>query len=159
MFKTLLALVVSMTGTTALLGWIDPSAGIAEQASTIDDVIPAAREVVASGLDARHASWTAIEIAVTPSVGDPGVWLAASSGPRDHHFSIDHAGRIMSTEAWRTQARAADKGTSLVVHLLAVEPGAGPTEAQIAATRALVGVLDDMVPRSGAPLPVNAQLN
>lgn len=152
MFKTLIALVVSMTATTALLGWIDPSIETVSSAPTAEEVLPVARDLVTTGLGSHRAAWAGIELVATQASPESPIWLAAGSDPRDHHFSVDSVGRLTGTRVWRDQGTVEGKSGAVIVFMPLSSPELGPTEAQISATRALVRALDEFAASPETPL-------
>lgn len=157
MFKTLAALAVAMTATTALLGWVDPSVPLPDFVATVEDVLPVARDLVADGLGLRSAGWRTIEVASIGENAPADRMLAAAPHRRDHHFAVDRRGRVSNTRAWREQAQLIDTPNTIRIRLMLVNDGAEPTPAQLSALRALVLALDEAVGSTDIRLAVTAR--
>jgi len=154
MFRTLVSLVVAMTATTALLGWIDPSAVPSPSTPTVEDVLPIARSLVADGLRYRHAEWRSVQVRISTPTMRSERWLAASPDGGDHHFAVDDQGRSSNTALWLAQAPVEALSATIVVHLIPHRDHLEPTDAQVNAARALVLALNELAGPPDVPLVV-----
>ncbi len=145
MFKTLLALAVAMTATTALLGWVDPSVTLLEPVATVEGVLPTARELVGRRVGANPGRWQRIEVALSARPAPSSRMLTANLDRNDHHFSVDERGRLSSTHRWREQTRIGDRSDTIRIRVSSMNEGAELSEAQLNALRALVLALDEAV--------------
>ena len=100
MFRTLLSLVVAMTATSALLGFIDPSKPVDVEPPSFASVLPVARELVAGNVDLRRDHWRGVEVLAGPTASK---FLTATAAEPDLHFVIDVDGRLHRTAEWSRQ--------------------------------------------------------
>lgn len=144
MWKTLASLVVAMTGTSALLGWMDPSPGISAAAPPPGELLDLARTTVAADINIARGFWTIVVIEAVPDA--PGAMLAATDG-RDvrHHFRIDTDGRPVRLQPWYEQ-RAAD-GWPQTIRIAVAQADADlpMAPAQWLSVRAMIHTLRDAV--------------
>jgi len=130
MWKTLGCLVVAMTGTSALLGWMDPSPENSAQVVTDFEIVSLARESVESGFsaDIDVGQWHEVEIApvVRRPIADS--LLAARRSPLDYHFYVDRSGRPLKTVHWRRQQ--ALTGRPGIIRIEVESPGPGEPNSQ-----------------------------
>jgi hypothetical protein len=91
LFKTLGCLVAAMTGTSALLGWIDPSPPISPEAPSLDAVMAEARLLIAQ--ETSGIPWSDVQIVASPVTPEGPSYLAASAGRDDCDFRVGLDGR------------------------------------------------------------------
>jgi hypothetical protein len=155
MFKTLVALVVAMTGTTAFLGWIDPSIPVPADVPTVEELIPAARRAVSEGVSVPAGRWTAIEVVTRGDSIDNGLMLTATPAHADCHFLVTQQGRLSRTHLWRSQSFLGDAPQTVLIGLQGVSDTADlMTDIQANTLRALVGAIRETAESSQAPLAV-----
>jgi len=141
MLRTLGALVVSMTGTATLLGWIDPSPSIAEPAVSIEELISAAHTAVTDETTPIPGRWAGVELLAYPVPAGSDRLLAARAETNDVHFTVDQYGRYESSALWRGQALAADGHTDIRIRIVQLGDGEPMSTTQWTAVRALVAAL------------------
>ena len=156
MWKTLGFLVAAMTGTSVLLGWMDPSPRPVSDAPSPSEIERWARLVVGveSGIDLQTGRWDDIEIVPAPGSPAGGSMLAAGHGSTSYHFHVDRRGRPTRAKRWREQA-----ATDGLPHTVRIEvaplAGAQPlSTVQCFCVRALVAALNDALASGGPSLPV-----
>lgn len=152
--KTLACLVGAMTGTTTLLGWIDPSHPVPSEVLAPGDLVLLARSVVGDPGRIDVDQWEEVEVTTATSPTKAGRLLAARSGPIPYHFHIDAAGRPVHTSRWQEQ-QAVWPG-SKVVRIEVANRGAGLpwNEAQMRCVQVVVSVLNEVLGGSETGLPV-----
>jgi len=153
MLRTLGTLVVSMTGTATLLGWIDPASPPAGDAIPTETVLAQARSAVSAPARGVPASWSGIELKSAPARVHGERALTASAGARDAHFTIDLAGRCFSSDIWRNQAFVGNGSTEIRIRVMQQAVGEPMSKPQWTAVRALVSQLDVLLATEPA-LPV-----
>ena len=181
MWKSLACLVVAMTGTAALLDWIDPS-GLPLTASPLSKprIAGLAQAAVTDGVVIRPNRWQEIEIAPGPaglgSGEQPAAFLLAVHAPKaNYHFLVREDGRPWRDVAWSFQrsatgasARLQQAASSVIIRVDAVgcvlmhrEPTTcrkvHPTHAQWLCVEALIATLNDRIRPDSTPLPVGLQ--
>ncbi|MFQ5494844.1 MAG: hypothetical protein ACE5EX_05645 [Phycisphaerae bacterium] len=150
--RTLVVLAVSMTGTSALLGWMDPSPA---EFPSLDRAAmnSLASSVVAEGPAASRHDWRGVDI-VPAAVSAKG-FLAAARDHDDCHFRVTADGRPESCDHWRRPASTFEPCSTLVIHV--VRPGIDEpmTPVQRSAVRALIVSLRDGLDALPTELPAH----
>ena len=159
MFKTLACLAAAMTGTSALLGRINPvqtlPADPARAASDSSDDLPnLARAVVQEAGTIRRGQWLAVEVLAGPAATSGATLLAARSESETYHFRVDARGRPSSTSAWLSQRVSSKHPTYVAIHVERRADAQRMSPAQWQSVRALVTAVSDAASRDGALLPV-----
>lgn len=114
MFRTLGCLVAAMTGAAAWLGWMDPSAPLASELTSVDAVLRQTHSLVVDGVAIHKGQWDSVDIVAGPSRA-AGTMLAAQADHREIHFQVDLAGRASRTARWqRQQAPVVGQGTVVI---------------------------------------------
>jgi len=157
MWTTIACLAAAMTGTAALLGWLDPSSRLTlafPDGQDLEDVARQAQQVVADAVAVEPARWTDIEVRATGSSTAAGRMLMATADASPAHFVIDRAGRLTRSSRWREQRLAdGDRGT-VVVQVVVPRNGDLIAPTQWLVVRELVAAVNDSVRASSDPLPV-----
>jgi len=156
MFKTLGLLAIAMMGTTALLGWIDPSPPIRARAVPDSQLLPLARSLVADDVSVQFARWRAVEILTNGRAVAP-VLLTATFDEADYHFLVDVHGRPSRTDCWRYQRPTPHSPDAVRIQVATVEQSDGVSAAQAGSVRALVAALREAAARKGLELPVHIE--
>ena len=154
MLKTLVCLAVAMTGTSGLLGWIDPSPLLPADALSSDEVISLARVVATDGLTLREGRWDKIEIVSDPVSGVSAPFLTATTSRSMCHFVIDLEGRPSRTPKWTRQEAAAKDPRAISIRVARRDEGQPMSRTQWQCVRALTSALSDSTSRSDKLLPV-----
>jgi hypothetical protein len=140
MFKTLGCLVGAMTGTAALLGWIDPSEPLPPEPPSFDAILRDAQSLVADDVALHKDRWHAVKILAGAAMRDSPTFLTATADRSACHFLIDDAGRTSRTAQWlRQEASHSDPGT---------------VRSQVACLQALIAAVRNVVATESATLPV-----
>ena len=152
--KTLACLVGAMTGTTTLLGWIDPSHLVPPEGLAPGELVLLARSVVGDPGRININQWEEVEVTTGSGPTGTGRLLAARSHPSHYHFHIDAAGRPVHTSRWQEQ-QSAWPG-SKVVRIEVADRGAGLpwNAAQMRCVQVVVSVLDEILGDPETDLPV-----
>jgi hypothetical protein len=153
MLKTLVCLAVAMTGTSGLLGWIDPSPPLPADALSSDEVIKLARAVATDGLTLREGRWDKIEIASGPISGVSAPFLTATT-QRTCHFLIDVQGRPTHTAKWTRQEAAAKDPRAISIRVVRRAEDQPMSRAQWQCIRALASAVSDSTSRNDRLLPI-----
>lgn len=155
MFKTLGCLVGAMTGTAALLGWIDPSEPLLPEAPSFDAVLRDAQSLVADGVALHKDRWHAVKILAGPAGSDSPTFLAATADRSACHFLIDDAGRTSRTARWlRQEASQSDPGTVRIQVARGGETRQAMTRTQWRCLQALIAAVRNVVATESDALPV-----
>jgi len=155
MLRTLGTLVVSMTGTAALLNWVAPSASAPKADMPAEVAIAQARTAVATESAAGLALWSRIELEGATSDTPGARALTATADEPGVHFTIDASGRCYSSDSWRTQAFTAGSSAEIHIRLLQGSIGEPMSQSQWTAVRAIVSELDARLgAEAGDGLPV-----
>jgi hypothetical protein len=156
MWKTLGCLVVAMTGTSAMLGWMDPTSDGAAVVVTEFEITALVRESVDSGFsaDTEPAVWREVEISPGRSMPTAGSLLAARRGPLNYHFYVDRFGRPMKTVHWRRQQAVAGRRGVIRIQVEPTAQDATISAAQRYCVRQLIETLSVSLTSEEAPLAV-----
>lgn len=156
MWKTLACLVVAMTGASVLLGWMDPSRGLASKQLSHSEIERLARLVVGvdRGIDLQGGRWDDIEVVAAPGPIATGSMLAAGKATTVSHFQVDRRGRPIRARSWREQD--ADAGSPHTVRIQVAPPaGARPlSPTQCFCIRELIAALNEALVPVDRSLPV-----
>lgn len=118
MWGTLGCLALAMTGTAALLGWIDPTNRFWNNPASAKEVVQLAQSAVWDEVDVDAARWRSVEIVPTVAAGRGGALTAQSAASPEYHFLIDETGRTERCEAWWTQATPLDAPSTVRVRVV-----------------------------------------
>ncbi len=153
MVKTLAYLVVAMTGTSMLLGWLDPSLPPSAGALSNDVIIHLAREAVTQDVEILGDEWAEVRVGLDARTLSSTL-LAAPAGRADWHFLVGVDGRPSRAVTWQSQEQV--PGSPHVVHIHVVEAidGGLVSSAQWLCVRALIASLDRAAGQGGETLPV-----
>jgi len=154
MFRTLGCLAGAMTGTTALLAWMDPSPPIPMETLPFDEVLRLAHSVVADDVVIRRDKWRNIEILAGPVSGDSPPFLTAVAGPAKYDFLVDFEGRPSRTARWTQRQLSADRRHTVTIQVARWQEHQLMTRAQWRCVRALTAALQEVIVPQGTPLPV-----
>ncbi len=152
--KTLVCLVGAMTGTTTLLGWMNPSQSFPPEELTSGDLIHVARSVVDDDVRIDAGLWEEVEVLTSIDPGAMGPFLAAHADRGDYHFYIDGNGRPVRTGRWRRQQPSPLRPNAIRIEVASRGDSLLLTSAQLRCLRAIVAVLSESLGYAGAELPV-----
>jgi hypothetical protein len=151
--RTLLILGFSMTGTSGLLGWLEPlnSATAPHAAAGTDS--SRLGELVTGGVNLASDRWSTIE--VVPCDPTSSRLLAVPAEQTPHHFHVDDLGRASRTRSWVAQQVLAEQ-PGVVWIAVDVMPAADNRAAPAMTANALVAALqsaltDDSTDSANAP--------
>lgn len=156
MLRTLGILVVSMTGTATLLGWIDPVSTFSSTPVPVDVLISEARSAVLGDIHQTLASWNRIELQAAPAPTGADRVLTARSDESVVHFTVDLDGWCTSSELWRRQAVAPNGSTEIRIRLLQLGANQPVSPIQWTSVRALVSELTTVLGAEGR-VPVSLE--
>lgn len=146
MLRTLGVLVLSMTGTATLLGWVDPGATPSQAAIQPTVLIQMAQDAVTRDVDVRVGRWDTIELVAVPPVTDGRRLLLAERDTESAHFSLDEFGRCMRSDLWSHQRSSAGRSGAIRVKIVQRTDKEPMSAAQWMGVRALVGALEAVSP-------------
>lgn len=144
-----------MTGTSALLGWMDPTTPQAADTRTLHVVLEDARRAVADDITLVRGRWSGVAVLAGRVVEGPGRYLAAKApSTAAYHFEIDPAGHVRRTRDWVEQNVFPDDAGSIRVHILRHRADTPMSRAQWDSVRALVNALRECPASAGQGFPV-----
>ncbi len=147
MVRTIVCLVVAMSGTSALLGWMDPSPAVSLRPLTIETALHEARSVVAASPWIVGEPWERIEVlAGEPTEAIP-AFLAATALRDHHHFRVELDGRLSRTTGRHRCEPAGDDACSVRVEIARPEERQAMSRAQWNSLRALITALHEAANR------------
>lgn len=153
----MLCLVLAMSGTSALLGWIDgqsrPSGATAAAFTLTPAQITGLVETVVAQTDKhRLAHWESVDIVSASGSRENLMLLAAEQTPtrNDHpsrlqaHFRIDETGRPFATNAWIQQIPLERDPTAVSIEVVRTGDGQPMTPTQWQCVRSLISELSTL---------------
>ncbi len=150
----LVCLVGAMTGTSALLGWIDPSPAIRAEAPPLETVLRQARSLVTADVVIREAQWRKIEILAGPASAGSAAYLTATAYHSTYHFHVDLEGRPTRASGWSYQHSFDEQPRAVRVQVACWKPHQPMSRAQWQSVRALIAELREAIATQGMDLPV-----
>lgn len=157
MLRTLTCLVVAMSGTAALLGWIDPSDPASLDAAAADEIVQLTRAVVEEDVAVVQGRWRSVEVRWEPGPAPSGAMLAASDYAEPCHFFLAPDGRPTRGLYWQHQTAAPGRAGVITIHLASHGRGNPLTPGQHFGLRALLLALHSAAGRGEHPLAVYLQ--
>ena len=154
MFKALGALVLAMSGVSALLSWLDPTSAVPPSVASAEELFALVRSVVLDGIEVESARWQAIEIVGAPLGTAPGRLLRAAPDRRESHFAVDHLGHPRRLARWREQSAVASSPNTVCIEVVQPDSGAPMTAAQWASLQALIVTINEEIRPTGSSLPI-----
>ncbi len=141
MYKTLACLAAAMTGTSILLGWMDPSKLPSAEPPTPLEISLWTDLAVGrpSSTGNRDGRWQAIEVVGTPAPAWEGAMLAARGAGASYHFFVDRQGRPSRSKLWHEQEDVADNPRTVRI---SVAPNGGDAAASAAQRLCIEGLLE-----------------
>lgn len=143
-----------MTGTSALLAWMDPSSPVAVETLPFDEVLRLAHSIVADDGVIRSDKWRNIEILAGPVSGDSRAFLTAVAGRAECEFLVDLEGRPSRTTRWTQHQSSMDRRHTVAIQVARWQEHELMTRAQWQCVRALSVALQEVIGPQGSPLPV-----
>jgi len=150
-------LAAAMTCTTALLGWLDPSAritAIVPDEQYLDDVAREAQYVVADNVAIDADRWVEIELTTKEASVSGGRLLVATTDSTPWHFLVDHNGRLTRGARWRDQRPAEKMPGKVLIQVSVFRENDPLAPSQWVGVRALVAGLNEALGTASTPLPV-----
>jgi len=144
LFKTLGCLVAAMTGTSALLGWIDPSPPIPASMPSFDVVLHEARALVSEDFGESDSEWGDVEIVAGPVTRRATSFLAATSERADYHYRVDLDGHPYRARNWPGTAGAGVPPSAARIQVARRGPREPMSRAQWIGVQALVAALNEV---------------
>lgn len=143
-----------MTGTSALLAWMDPSSPVPTETLPYDEVLRLANSIVADDEVIRSDKWRNIEILAGPVSGDSRAFLTAVAGRAECDFLVDLEGRPSRTTRWTQRQLSASPRQTVRIQVARWQEHRLMTRAQWRCVRALSVALQEVIGPQGSPLPV-----
>lgn len=151
MLGTLACLVVSMTGTAALLGWIDPSGSALAVPLTAGEM--AGARGVLDGIDFRPEQWTGVDVILCRRSG--ATWNDPTDDLPLSHLYVDEAGRLYHHELWSLQSPASKHSKSIVIVVCLGRHESSMNGVQQGSLSSVFAEMDGAIQSLGAdPLPI-----
>jgi hypothetical protein len=156
MIKTLSFLALAMTGTSALLAWIDPSPPLPTSSLSSDQLADLGQSLVADGITLREGRWDKIEILAGSPADVTGSYLTATSRSTTH-FLVDLEGHPTRTPNWTRQEAAGGDQNSICIEVARRDDLGGMSRVQWEAVQGLVSALHACGTDGSGHLPVLLQ--
>lgn len=162
-WKTFACLVVSMTCTATVLGWLDTSPNVTNGPLRVELIRTLAESVVQADVEVAPERWQDIRIVQAPARAISSAQLTAKAATPDAHFLITPDGRPARTHYWGRQLDVAKRPHTITIHVaLGAEsvwgqPQAVCAQELIAAIGRALAVPVDELPVSMDPSLVAAQ--
>ncbi len=155
MFKTLACLAGAMMGTSALLGWMDPSPPSTAVAIPAEQVALLANALVGDGVETGAVGWQEVKITAGSLLEVGGQFLAASAEQADYHFYVGVDGVPRRGSRWTRQEGCDTYSCTVRIQVARRAAGQPMSRSQWLAVRAIVSSLDEVVAANGPPLVVH----
>lgn len=157
MARTLVLLVIAMTGTTAFLGWIDPAPSNLPTPLALDDILRGHYQLL-SDLDGHRAEpWQEVQLQVDAQISTSGMLLVGTANSDEWHFRIDPTGRATVSRRWREQVPVLDAPASIRIIVARAGLSEPISPVQWVSIRALVGMLSERLNSGATGLPVRLE--
>lgn len=153
MVKTLVCLVVSMTGTSMLLSALDPSDSLENEGYSEVVISDLARRAVLERVEVVPELWREVHVFVSDVTPTAGL-LTAVQNDSSWHFLVAPDGRPSPDGKWRRQQGLKNAPNTVRIQLQTAREFGGPTAAQWVCVRALVSALNHAIVPDGPPLAV-----
>ena len=157
MFKTLVCLAAAMTGTSALLGWIDPSPPIQTEILPFEKALGQARALVGADVTISQARWRKIEITAGPPLVDSAAYLTAKADQARYHFHVDLEGQTTRASNWPRQRFFDEQPRTVRVQVACRKAHHPMSRVQWQSVQALIAALHEIAASEGVALPVHLE--
>ena len=150
-------LVLAMTGTSAMLGWMAPTPTRGQTAPDrqyVDQLIRLARSAVTDDVVVLPGRWHKIDVMADPQADPDGRLLAAKAGSAPWHFYVDRDGRAARASSWREQRAPSGFPHTVRIQVATAREGSAATLVQWLGVRALIATLNETVSVDRTALPV-----
>lgn len=154
MWKTLGCLAAAMSGTAALLGWMNPTRPHSAVILGPDKIVRLAQKAVSDGGVIRGDRWVDVEVAPAPARIAQERMLAATGASSTWHFLVDRYGRPASSRDWRAQKPAPDAPGAVRVLVVRPDGEQAMSAAQWLCVRTLAAALNDPARSDETSLPI-----
>jgi len=151
MVITLGALVVSMTATSALLDYLDPTPMVRAGELPYDEIIDLAREAVHQGVSVGASRWSLVALEEDGAASREAL-LSATPNQADWHFHVSPDGRPVRSAAWGAQR--AYEGMPHAVTIRVARNDHDVTPAQWVCIRALLTFVSQAAGHGNQLLPL-----
>ncbi|MCH8966612.1 MAG: hypothetical protein IID43_02955 [Planctomycetes bacterium] len=153
MVKTLVCLVVAMTGTSVFLNWLDPTPDQTADALPPSEILRLARAAVTQDVVVRHDRWQQVSVSVGGR--DTGAtYLEARTQSPAWHFRIEANGRPIRATLWRDQRLLPAWPHTVRIEVDGAHHTGDLSAAQWMSIRELVAFITQAAARDGSTLPV-----
>lgn len=158
MAGTLSCLMVAMSATAVLLGYMNPARDQATP-EQVERILLAAANAVADDVTLRPQRWQDIEVLAVPEKNGGGALLAATRDDGAWHFHIGADGIPVRGRSWGRQESASSAPRSILIHLTKPYASEDFLPLQVIGVRALVSSIYDSLRQSADSLPVRFVAN
>lgn len=158
MAGTLSCLMVAMSATAVLLGYMNPARDQATP-EQVERILLAASNAVADDVTLRPQRWQDIEVLAVPEKISGGALLAATRDDGVWHFHIGADGIPVRGRSWGRQESASSAPRSILIHLTRPYASEDFLPLQVIGVRALVSSIYDNLRQSADSLPVRFVAN
>lgn len=141
-----------MTGTSALLGWIDPSPPIPASMPSFDVILCEARSLVSVDLGDSGSEWGNVEIVAGPVTRGATSFLAATHDRADYHYRVDLDGHPYRARNWPGPAAAGVSSSAARIQVARHGLREPMSRAQWIGVQALVVALHEVTGSSSLPV-------
>ncbi len=148
-------LAVSMTATSALLGWLSPRSEIQTVPEDENTIRLLAEDSVWRDVLAYDAGWRRISFVMAPSPRSGIALTGLDAQTHGWHFQIDEAGRTISSPLWVSQQAISSEPTAIRILLPNYRSADQVSPALWVAVRSLVSTLATVIPENSHPLAVS----
>ena len=153
MVKTLVCLVVAMTGTSVFLNWLDPTPDQTADALPPSEILRLARAAVTQDVVVRHDRWYQVSV----SVGDRdsgATYLEARTQSPAWHFRVEANGRPIRAALWRDQRSLPAWPHTVRIEVDRAQHTGDLSTAQWNSIRALAACISEGAAPDGGGLPI-----
>lgn len=158
MAGTLSCLMLAMSATAVLLGYMNPARDSASP-EQIERILQAASNAVTHDVTLRPQRWQDIEVLAVPEKSRGGALLVATRDDGAWHFHIGADGIPVRGRSWGRQESASSAPRSILIHLTRPYATDDFLPLQVIGVRALVSSIHDSLRQSSESLPVRFVAN
>lgn len=158
MARTLGCLMLAMSATAVLLGYMNPQRNAASP-EQMELILQAAVDVVTEDAALATRQWQSIEVQAVAETRSGGAMLAATRNDGGWHFHVGADGIPVRGQSWWRQDASSSGPRTITIHLTKPYASDGFLPLQVIGVRALVSSIHHSLRQTAETLPVRFVMN